>query len=341
MNGKNTSKAPTIYDIAELANTSASTVSAVLNDKWQKRRISKKLAEKILQTAANIGYTMNVQAQALRKEKSGMLGMIVPMYDNRYFGEMVQTFEKYCLARNYFPLVTCTFRDPGLEFKAAQSFLSHRVEAIICTGATDPDRVATLCQTHNVPTINLDLPGTIAPSVMSDNFNGSKDLTHGLIDVLLSAGEDPSSLSGELVFIGGDLSDANTTDRLEGFTKAQQEAGIAVDKSKIYTNGYELEAAEAAMEQFRNTYSGLPTGIFVNSTISLEGVIRYLTMNQIKETYKARIVCFDWDPIAKMLFPEMLMAKQNVNEMIEKVFHILENGRYDSNIYQYPVKIIS
>ncbi|WP_197671959.1 MULTISPECIES: LacI family DNA-binding transcriptional regulator [Halomonas] len=42
------SKRLTIYDLARLAETSPSTVSAVLNGTWQRRRISKKLASKIL-----------------------------------------------------------------------------------------------------------------------------------------------------------------------------------------------------------------------------------------------------------------------------------------------------
>lgn len=341
MNHKKSIKALTIYDIADLANTSASTVSAVLNNKWEKRRISKKLADKILSTAADVGFTINTQAQALRKERSGMIGMIVPMYDNRYFGEMVQTFEKHCLSKGYFPLVTCTFRDTKLELKAAQSFLSHRVEAIICTGAVDPDTVSKLCATHGVPTINLDLPGSVAPSVVSDNYEGSRLLTNGLIDMIRPTLTEGKSVSNEIAFIGGDNSDSNTKERLRGFIKAHEEAGLKLNKSKIFTNGYESSAAEDSMAQLVSNGADLPVGIFVNSTISLEGVIKHLTKTSKSLPSAPKIVCFDWDPIAKMLFPEMLMARQNVDEMLKKVFQLLDEENFDSNTFKFPISIIT
>ena len=48
MNHVKQAKRTTIYDLAELAGTSASAVSAVLNGNWKKRRISSQLAEKIM-----------------------------------------------------------------------------------------------------------------------------------------------------------------------------------------------------------------------------------------------------------------------------------------------------
>ncbi|KQS78846.1 hypothetical protein ASG25_09495 [Rhizobium sp. Leaf384] len=47
VNQEKSAKKTTIYDLAELAGTSASAVSAVLNGTWKKRRISAKLAERI------------------------------------------------------------------------------------------------------------------------------------------------------------------------------------------------------------------------------------------------------------------------------------------------------
>jgi LacI family fructose operon transcriptional repressor len=77
----------TIYDLAELSGVSASAVSAILNGNWKKRRISAKLAEKVTRIAEEQGYAINRQASMLRK-KSRVIGMIIPKYDNRYFGSV-------------------------------------------------------------------------------------------------------------------------------------------------------------------------------------------------------------------------------------------------------------
>ena len=56
------SKKATIYDIATETNISASTVAAVLNGSWKKRRIAEKTALLIQKVAGKRGYSINLQA---------------------------------------------------------------------------------------------------------------------------------------------------------------------------------------------------------------------------------------------------------------------------------------
>jgi LacI family fructose operon transcriptional repressor len=79
--------------LASLAGASPTAVSSVLNGTWQKRRISASLAEKIVRIADEQGYALNMQASGLRREKSNLIGMIVPKYDNRYFASNRSTIE--------------------------------------------------------------------------------------------------------------------------------------------------------------------------------------------------------------------------------------------------------
>lgn len=41
--------------------------------------------------------------------------MIVPKYDNRYFGSIAEKFEEMARARGLLPIITCTRRQPELE----------------------------------------------------------------------------------------------------------------------------------------------------------------------------------------------------------------------------------
>jgi LacI family fructose operon transcriptional repressor len=173
LNRFRSAKRTTIYDLAALSGSSASAVSAVLNGNWKKRRISQQTAEKITKLAEEHGYALNMQASVLRKERSKIIGMLVPKYDNRYFGSIAEQFEGMARERGLFPIITCTRRDPELELEAARAMLSYQVDCLIATGATDPDRIADICLAAGVPTINLDLPGSNAPSVISDNYLGA------------------------------------------------------------------------------------------------------------------------------------------------------------------------
>jgi len=249
-----------------LAGTSAGTVSAVINGNWKKRRISEKLATRVLELADEHGFAFNMQARALSREKSGIIGMIVPMYDNRYFSSIAQGFEAQAREAGYFPIFTCTRRDPELEVAAARAILGYQVELLVCTGATDPDRIHDLCAAAGVPTLNLDLPGTKASSVISDNFLGSLELTQGLISQFEGQARDA-------VFIGGRKADHNTQERIRGFRFALEAAGLPVVDGNILPCGYAAEKARAAYQIWTDQSGRVPDLLFVNSTISLEGVL--------------------------------------------------------------------
>ncbi|TIU08197.1 MAG: LacI family transcriptional regulator, partial [Mesorhizobium sp.] len=86
-------KKATIYDLSVLSGSSPSTVSAVLNGTWRKRRIKESTAQTILGLAELHQYTTNLQARGLRRSRSGLVGLMLPVHDNRYFSSMAQTFE--------------------------------------------------------------------------------------------------------------------------------------------------------------------------------------------------------------------------------------------------------
>jgi LacI family fructose operon transcriptional repressor len=325
-------KRTTIYDLAELAGTSASAVSAVLNGNWKKRRISSQLAEKITKLAEEQGYALNMQASVLRRERSKIIGMIVPKYDNRYFGSIVEQFEVMARERGLFPIVTCTQRDPALEIEAARAMLSYQVDCLIATGATDPDRIVDLCSAAGVRTVNLDLPGSRAPSVISDNYGGALELTRRV----LANSEREFGERKPLLFVGGRGSDHNTSERVRGFRAAHAEVGIALDERLILPCGYAPEKSELAMKQVAETIGTLPRGMFVNSTISLEGVMRWIRRSGHYADRMPLLGCFDWDPFVAMLGDHIEMVRQDVPKMLEAVFKIVDSGSSDLQTVQIP-----
>ena len=322
----------TIYDLAALAGTSASAVSAVLNGNWKKRRISEKLAERIRRIADEQGYAVNMQASALRREKSRIVGMIVPMYDNRYFGSIVEKFEQMARARGLFPIITCTQRDPELEVQAARAMLSYQVEFVIATGATNPDRISDICQAAGIRSFNLDLPGTKAPSVLSDNFGGARTLTRQV----LQRNRDRFGRDEPLVFVGGRAVDNNTVERIRGFRIAHEDMGIPVREDCIVACGYAAQKAEQALTRLYETVPDHPHGMFVNSTISLEGVLRWIKKEQPGLLQAAAIGCFDWDPLVDLLSENILMVKQDVPTMLDALWKLIAENESDRDVVQIP-----
>lgn len=323
-------RAPTIYDLARIAGTSPSSVSAVLNGSWQKRRISANTAERINRIAEEQGYSVNIQASLLRRDRSRVIGMIVPKYDNRYFGAIAERFEAMARTRGLFPVITCTRREPALEVEAARELLAWRADCLIVTGATDPDRIAGLCAEAGVRAINLDLPGSRAPSVLSDNFTGARDLTR----LILARMAQDFGAHVPLHFIGGRAHDHNTYARLRGFLAAHEEAGLTVPDGQCIMQGYGADKTAAAMAGLR-----LPdcAGLFVNSTIALEGLAGWLLDRRAPPQF--RLGCFDWDPFGAFLPQNVGMVRQDVDGMLDRVFAFVEHPPAEAVRVEIPCLI--
>lgn len=326
----------TIYDLAELAGVSPSAVSSVLNGTWRKRRIGPALAEKIERLAEEQGYSLNMQASGLSREKSNLIGMIVPKYDNRYFGSIVERFEAMARERGLFPIVTCTQRDAELEIQAAREMISHQVAYLIATGATDPDRITRLCATAGVRSLNLDLPGKLAPSVISDNRAGAYELTRRI----LSASQGRRDAKDPLLFVGGRPTDHNTIERIRGFRDAHAELGIAVGDDNIFTKDYAPDEARDALDAYIATHHRSPVALFVSSTITLEGVVRWIDANPAYAGARPYVGCFDWDPMVPVLDKNILMVRQDVPRMLDALFGIIDGKVQAAGVVQIPTALV-
>lgn len=324
----------TIYDLARLAGASPTAVSAVLNGTWKKRRISETTAGRILKIADEQGYALNMQASALRRERSHLIGMIVPKYDNRYFGSIAEGFEVMARARGLFPIITCTQRDPDLEIQAARAMISHQVDCLVATGATDPDRITELALAAGVRSLNLDLPGRLAPSVISDNRGGARALTRRI----LAASEAARGAGEPLLFVGGRPGDHNTAERIGGFRDAHAEAGIAVDEELILAAGYAPEKSRRALEDLAARRGRLPAGLFVNSTISLEGVLQWSRASRHYGNRAPHIGCFDWDPLAAVLTENIVMLQQDVPAMLARLFDLVDREETRPGVSEIPTR---
>jgi LacI family fructose operon transcriptional repressor len=309
----------TIYDIAIAAEASASAVSLVLNGNWARYRIKEDTAHRILETARRLGYNVNLTARGLRLSQSGLAGMILPHYRNRFFADLAEAFEAEARRRDLCPIVVSTQRDECIEAKVTRKLLAQRVEFLFIAGVYQPDPLNRLCVEAGVPCVNLDLPGPGARSVVSDNRNGARRLTEILIGkVAARRGELESFL-----YLGGIAGDYATDNRVAGFVEALRAHGIDADPDRMALCGYPRESARDALAAHFARHGRLPAGLFINSISALEGALEFAA-GLPHDALKACVVgCFDWDPFAAHLPFDMTMLRQDVETMMEHAFGAL------------------
>ncbi len=329
-------KKATIYDLSVLSGCSASTVSAVLNGTWQKRRIKESTAELIRSLAEKHQYTANLQARGLRSSRSGLVGLLLPVHDNRYFSSMAQTFEAHVRARGQCPIVVSACRDPQEERQTVETLISYSIDELFVAGATDPDGVHAVCEAAGLKHINIDLPGTKTHSVISDNYEGGRLLTKAIIRHC----EGDRPLQPEDLYLFGGRNDHASRERIRGFREVKR-AMLGADPDEcIQPTGYSPAMTQKAFETFYAREGRLPRAFFINSSINFEGLLRFLGQHP-HETFADIVVgCYDYDPFGSFLPFPVIMIRQDVDGMISKAFEIVDQGRSPPELHLIQPELV-
>lgn len=128
--------APTIRDVAARAGTSAAVVSYVLND--GPRPVAGPTRERVLLAIAELGYRRNNVARALRANRSGTIGLIVPDLAKPFFAELAGAIEDAAFAHGARLLIGNAHFDVTRQEEQVQALLDARVDAVLLIPSHDP-----------------------------------------------------------------------------------------------------------------------------------------------------------------------------------------------------------
>ncbi len=123
-----TKKRPTIKDVANMAEVSATTVSHVLNET---RFVSEEVKEKVYSAVKALKYKPNHIARSLRGGGTKTIGVIIADIREEFFSEIVKSIEKFC-NKDGFVVFLCDSEDQiEKELEYFHSLMSKDVDAII------------------------------------------------------------------------------------------------------------------------------------------------------------------------------------------------------------------
>lgn len=311
----------TIYDVAARAGASASTVSSVLSGSWRSRRISATTADRVERAARDLGYVPNLQARGLRQARSGLVGMIVPEHENRFFSQLAQAFSIHARTLDLLPTLIATRRDPAEELRAVEALIAHSAELLLIAGATAPEALSARCRSQGLPHVFVDQPCPGAPSVTTDNAGGMAALTNALLTE--AAQRDLKDAS--VVLLGGDATLPVTKARIAGFRDALAGRGDA-RSAQVIACGYGAGWAQDALASLHASTGGLPGTLIVNSISAFEGTLRVLSDLPEPEVRRCAIGCFDYSPFLRSLWFPVWMMRQRTGAMIREAFAALSSG---------------
>ena len=126
----------TIYDIAKLANCSASTVSRVINNRGG---VGSKKREEIESLLRQHNYVPDENARSLVMQTNNMIGILVDAIDSEHMTEGIIRIEYELMQQGYFCFIKCIEPSKQGVTDGMQTLTRYRVAGAVCVGNTFRD----------------------------------------------------------------------------------------------------------------------------------------------------------------------------------------------------------
>ncbi len=217
----------TIKDIAKELGISPSTVSRALKDHFE---ISEETKKAVRRVAEELNYQPNSLALSLRYSKSNTIGIVVPEIVHFFFSTVISGIEDIAQSRGYNVIITQSNESVEREMMNIQTLFNNRVDGILVSlskESFDYSHFEAMMQ-KGLPIVFFDrVPETLENSnVTVDDFLGGYQATEHLIQKGYR----------KIGHLAGPENLEITSERLNGFRKAHQDAGLEVDEGLIVFN---------------------------------------------------------------------------------------------------------
>ncbi|TDO83372.1 LacI family transcriptional regulator [Halanaerobium saccharolyticum] len=307
-----------IYQIAEEAGVSKSTVSRVINNK---AGVKDSTRNKVLKVIKDLNYKPNSSAKGLASKKTNTIGLAISDITDPFFALFVKGAETKAMEANYNMMLANSHWVVEEELKCIQMFEEGRVDGILMISGGSEKRLNNYLNnlaSHNLQIVVVDrkIDNDKIPKLKADNLDAGYRAAKYLIDlghnkIAHIKGEDVAS------------SDASR-DRVRGYKKALAEAGI---KEKIIYPGYfsRIEA-ERATKKLLQEHPEV-TAIFYSSDMMAIGGLKAIKNMGLKIPEDISIIGVDGiemaalmdPPITTMAQPSFEMGYQGMEKLIKKL----------------------
>lgn len=317
----------TIKDVANKAGLTVGTVSRVINNRGY---ISEETKKKVFAVMKELNYQPNEVARSLSKQKSSIIGVIVPHIEHPYFAKMVSSIER-AVSKEKYKIILCDSKEEKeKEIDYIEMFKGNRVAGVILCSGVDPKKFIDL----NIPlvTIERDLEDCIT-SIECDNYHGG----------VLAAKHLYECGCKNVVHLSGIQNENMPADaREEGFASECEKHGVSHKEVKhemgLY---YKMDYHEYITRVLQEDKS--IDGIFASSDLIAAQVIQVCSKLGIKIPEQKKLIGFDDVIVASLTTPTITSISQPVRDMAEYGVQTIikaQNGEEVQTKVIFPVTLI-
>ncbi len=215
---------PTIYDVAEKAGVSITTVSRMLN---MPDKVSPETRERILAAIDQLGFVPKAEARARALRHTGRIGVITPFFTAPAFVQRLRGIAA-ALSKVSYELVIYPVESAGqLESYFGSIPLTGGLDGLVVVSLPISDIIARRLNSFNIPTVLIEYSHPVLNCVEIDDFEGGRMAAEYLIRkghkhiAFLASSEIPEYAITTL------------TQRFTGFRQALTDAGLELPENYV------------------------------------------------------------------------------------------------------------
>lgn len=258
--------AGTLKDVANRLNLSVSTVSRVVNGKGY---VKEETRQRVLACLEACNYVPNEVARSLQARETMTIGVVVPDLCETYFGRIIKEIDRVVAEAGYMLMVTDTGESRQQERRFLDSLYQKRVDALVLSSVDVEDPNVGRYYTSGTPVIFLDnlprIQGEAVHYVMVDNHQAS-----GLaVQTLIDRGH------RQIALIVGSQDEPTGYERREGYCRAMDENGLAVNEELIAVGNFKKDGGYRCMQKLLSKREKHPfTAVYVTSEMMTIGALQ-------------------------------------------------------------------
>lgn len=314
-------KRPTQVDVARLAGVSRATVSYVLNDQTDQRiPISPDTRQRVLEAIAELGYEVDARAQALRSGDTKTIGVLLPLYENPFFWQILRGISSEAEANGYSLLLAHNSLTPEQENQSVRELAEQRVDGLILLIGFKllPEQVVTQLRRSSRPIVEIS--GTASEFDYVHQGYGAG--TRALMAHLFELGH------RRIGFVYGVTIPAQGFDRLNAYRESLKEAGLPLDEGLVCACGPSLEDGYQAALHLLSQLDR-PTALLAINDLLAMAAIRAAADLGLQVPHDVSIASFDDIPFTNFTVPRLTSvsgeAVQNGRDAVRLLLKRLQN----------------
>ncbi len=286
----------TIIEVAEEADVSPATVSRVLNDTAP---VSPQKETRVKEAVNKLNYKPNKFAHALRKQRSDIIGIVVPDVSNPYFATLIRGAETYLHETNKSALICDTNSKTEREGEYVNTLLRERVDGVVLVSSGDDSKQLKTLLEKDIPLVAADRDPDLnnVSKVLASNSQGGTIAANHLIEKGYQS----------FGFVKGPPGISTAVSRFKGFKQALEKKNMQINDDFVFEGDYTYEGGRQAgrnlIEKVEN--SMLPMGIVAADDLMALGVLWELNSAEAKVPENFGVVGFDNILMAKLMYPSL------------------------------------